>query len=574
MTDILTYIRLAQEYGQKRPRPKKKSPTSPEIQIAVVTNFTDDILVKVLTGLCVSEGIAPDIQAVPFKQYLFELKNPKSALARRQADITFIFFDVNPYQTSEFIADESHGSEVVKDISRFSKTRKGLVVLNTILPPSSAQHGQLFSGNDLDKLVAQYNEKIRLLAAERTNIYVVETGRLMQTIGENRARDFRGLYAFSQPFSNDFMLAVAKAWMRYIRTKAGKARKVIVVDLDNTLWGGIVGETGSQGIALGPEYPGNAFQEFQRILLRYYERGIILAINSRNNPEDVDEVFAKNPHMILTKNHFAAIAINWNTKAENLRTIAKELNVGLDSLVFFDDDPMNRDLVRTQLPEVLVPEFSVPPEEYPRLLLDLDVFNSLRLTDEDKERGQMYAVERKRKEIQASASSPEEYIARLGVEIDVSRNNRALLPRLAQLTQKTNQFNLTTYRSTEQELGEWIDDGAVAYAGDVRDKFGGYGVTIMAVVRPEKVSGKNKKGPKTAELAIFLMSCRIMGRQVEQRFFRTMLADLKKRGFTKLTARFIPSKKNMPAKDFLAGVGGKKKASTKAASEYEFTLLK
>ncbi len=543
---ILDYIKLAKKH-EDGARPAGAT----AVRIAIATNFTDDLLKKALAGMCVSEDIDPDIYQVGYKQYLFELKAPDSGLAKHEAAITFVFFDANPYSISEFAADAGHASSVAADIAAYCARTKGTVVVQSLASPSSLQHGRILKGGALSAAVVDFNQALAKLALEHKNLKVIDTDHIVRMIGEAHARDMRGQFAFSQPFSHDFLYAVAREWMSYVRILSGKARKCIVVDLDNTLWGGILGETGPLGIALGTEYPGNAFVEFQRSLLGFYEQGIILAINSRNNMADVDEVFEKNPHMVLQKKHFGSIVANWNDKATNLRAIAEDLNIGLDSLVFIDDDPMNRDLVRTELPEVLVPDWTMPPEEYVKSLLAIDAFQTLAVTDEDKERGKMYAAERERKAVQSSTQDMSEYLKTLDIAMIVSLNDLAQVPRVAQLTQKTNQFNLSTRRSTEQEIQAWIQEGALVYAGDVKDKFGPYGLTILAIVKP---NGKN-----AAELVTFLMSCRVMGRQIEQTFMRAVATELGKRGIQKLSADFIPTKKNAPSSGFLSELGAREK---------------
>jgi FkbH-like protein len=552
---LLEYVRLANTYT---------TPAEPDLRIAIVTNFTGDLLAKLITGRCLAEGLQPSVYQVPFKQYLFDLKNPKSELSAGTYDVTFIFFDANPYLESEF-GEPGHVSEVIRDIEKFCKMHSGAVVIQLLSLPSRLQHDRLLRDHALAPVVQEFTTGILELSKSQPNVYAIDTDRLVRLLGEDASRDFRGLYAFAQPFTNDFLYAVTQEWMAYVRTLRGALRKCIVLDLDNTLWGGVVGEAGVHGIELGPTYPGNAYREFQRTLLELYNRGVILAINSRNNPEDVDEAFEKNSHMILKKEHFAAIVTNWENKADNLRTIAKELNIGLDSLVFIDDDPVNRELVRLQAPEVAVPEWSFPPEEYVRELLDLDALHSLRLTDEDRERGRMYAEERQRKAMYIETQTPEEYLAALGVEITVALNDPKQVTRAAQLTQKTNQFNLTTRRSTEKEVADWMTSGSYVYTGDVRDKFGSYGITVLAIVHP--------KNTKEAEVGTFLMSCRVMGRNVEKHFLENVLHDLHTKGYETVHATFIRTAKNAPAQDFLSRVGGLETSKEESGTiQYTFNL--
>ncbi len=306
---------------------------------------------------------------------------------------------------------------------------------------------------------------------------------------------------------------------------------------------------GPTGIALGPDYPGNAFVAFQRALLDFYERGIILAINSKNNLEDVLEVFKKNSAMVLKEEHFSAIRANWNDKVDNLIDIAKELNIGLESMVFFDDDILNRNIVRGRLPEVTVPEFSLPPEDYVKTLYALDVFNQFSLTEEDTKKGKMYAEERQRKQVMKGAKGLDDYIKELNIVMRVEVNDSVLVPRLAQLTQKTNQFNLTTKRYAEHDIKKIMEDGGFVFSANVSDKFGDYGTVVEAIVTKDAGSAHG------ATLDTLLMSCRTMGRGVECAFIDHVIRELGRRGFRDLYGEFIPTAKNKPAETFLGDHG-------------------
>jgi FkbH-like protein len=513
---------------------------APRIRIALVTNFTDDLLAKLLGGMCVAEGIMPDIYTVPFKQYLFELKDPHSGLAQHAADVTFVFFDANPYQISEFHSSD-HADLVCEELEQYASARDGHIYVHTLSEPGDREYGQILAHSPLVDTIKRFNAGVEHLATKHTNITLIDTSRIFRR--EGLSRDMRGLYAFSQPFTNAFLFEVANEWMAHLRTRIGRARKCLVLDLDNVLWGGVVGEVGIDGIQLGPEYPGNAYLAFQETLLSLWNEGVVLAINSRNNTEDVDAVFAQHPYMKLTKAHFAAEAVNWETKADNMRPLADALNLGLDALVFIDDDPLNRDLVRTQHPDILVPEWSLPPEEYTRELLTLAVFRTTPATAEDRERGKSYAAEKERAQMRSTLSL-DEYLDSLGIGITLSVNRPSTLPRLAQLTQKTNQFNLTTIRRSEHEVEALVEAGAWLYAGDVTDRFGNYGITLAAFVIPIDA--------ETATLDTFLMSCRVMGRRAEQTFLYELAKDAASRGITTLNASFTETAKNAPARSFLA----------------------
>jgi len=539
--DALSYIKLFNSYKSLKARDFKHS-----IRIRLITNFTDDILQKLLTGICIHNGIYPHIETVPYKQYHLYLKNPKLHSAGDIPDITFVFFDINSYFHSEFHADKEHVKDMLETLHEYCHASKGTVILTTSPIPYRGAYGNLYKESSVYKMVESYHQGLSELSEELKNAYVLDINPKIHEMGEKHVRDLRGLYAFDMPFTSAFNLLLCEEWFAYIRMHLGKIKKGIVVDLDNILWGGIVGESGPLGVKLGPTYPGNAFQNFQRALLEFSRRGVVLSINSRNNPKDVMEVFEKNPHMVLKPENFAVMKINWKTKAQNLAEIVQELNVGLDSLVFIDDDPVNRDMVRTQLPDVFVPDFSLSPEEYVRELYSWNVFHQLSLTQEDRQKSQMYAQENERKALMDSVRDTTDYIAQLNIVIDAQINDANLIPRIAQLTQKTNQCNLTTKRYSEDNIQQMISKGYLVYTGSVHDRFGDYGTVALAIIKP---SGKK------AKIDSFLMSCRVMGRGVEHALLNWIIKDLEDRGIVKLEGQFIPSAKNPPAKDFLPEMG-------------------
>lgn len=535
----LSILKLANEYENLNSKDFKKS-----IEVNIVTNFTDNYLKKSLVGLCLQNKIYPNVHTVAYKQYHFELKQQSQKLWRTDAQITFFFFDTNVYSPNEF-KNENHFHEFIDDLKIFAEKTKGVVVVSTFPSPTQSVFETLHAEDALVQSVNLYNNELEKIIREFKNIYLLDINRLIRRFGETHSRDMRHLYAYDLPFTHEFLMSVATEWLSYIKTIQGGSKKCIVLDLDNTLWGGIVGEVGPLGITLGHTYPGNTYQAFQKTLLSYYNRGIILAINSRNNEADVMEVFEKNKEMILTPKHFGAMAINWNDKATNIKAIAEDLNIGTDSMVFIDDDPFNRDLVRKELPEVLVPDFT-NPDDLTSILLSLNAFPTLKITDEDRERNRMYADEKERKQILTQTGNIDDYIKKLNIRVTAELNNIDLIPRLAQLTQKTNQFNLTTRRYSEEDLREIIKNGGLIYSGDVTDSFGPYGITIMLIIKIEK---------NVTLIDNFLMSCRIMGRGIELAFISKILYNLKTKGVKKINGDYFPTQKNPPVKDVLPNIG-------------------
>jgi FkbH-like protein len=323
-------------------------------------------------------------------------------------------------------------------------------------------------------------------------------------------------------------------------------KKCIVLDLDNTLWGGIVGEDGPEGIALSHKGAGANFIAFQQALLDMHDRGIILAINSNNNPDDAWEVIRKNPNMILKEKHFAAHRVNWNDKATNLRELAKELNIGLDSMVFFDDSPTNRHAVRGLLPEVEVPELPEDPALYTKTLLSLPYFATKAITDEDKMRGNLYVTERLRKEAEKNFTSQEEFLKSLDLEVQVFRNNPESADRLAQLTEKTNQFNTNKHPLTPEEVRALVDSsGDEVFHARVTDRFGDHGITAVAFI--SKPDGR-------WHIDTLLMSCRVLGRGIEEAFMHAIGSAAENEGAETITLTFVETEKNAPARTFVERV--------------------
>jgi FkbH-like protein len=533
------------------------------LAVNLITNFTDDILARIFGGVSVEAGFLPSLTRAPYKQYHIVLADPAEWIGNRAPDISFFFFDITAHLHSEFHSSE-HLDETVRNVRRYCEAVGKPVVFSLPLVPYAGPYGHLHAQDPVFLRVTEFSTQIRRLAAELPNLSVFDTNKIAHSLGEATLRDMRGLYAFDIPFSTEFFAALAQEWLAVVVALTGRSRKCIVVDLDNTLWGGVLGEAGPLGIALGPGYPGLAYQSFQRALLSYLERGIILAIASKNNIADVHEVFATNPHMILKEEHFASMQVHWNDKADSLQAIARELNIGTDSLVFVDDSPLERGLVAQALPEVLVPDFSIPPEQYSQKLFSLHVFHQMSLTEEDRRKGAMYAEEHKRKAAERTAVSKDEYIAKLGITLKISRNGEMDLPRVAQLTQKTNQFNLTTRRYDISDVQALLADGGLGFSGEVTDKFGQYGTVIVALVRLT---------PGEAILDTFLMSCRAMGRTVEQAFLRHIVDELARTGVRTLRASFIPTAKNEPASRFLADMGfDLVQKSDAGAEEYVYGL--
>ena len=335
--------------------------------------------------------------------------------------------------------------------------------------------------------------------------------------------------------------------LSYVKAFLGKSKKCIVLDLDNTLWGGVVGEDGLDGIKLGSTPPGNAFVEFQKRLLALHQRGIILAINSKNNFDDAMHVIKNHPSMILREDHFASIKINWIDKVSNLKEIATELNIGLDSMVFFDDDPINREFVKMNIPQVHTVDIDDDPAMYAQILMQLNEFDLLQITEDDSKRGSMYLEEKNRKNLMESTTL-DDFLKQLEIKTKIKKVDQFSLPRISQLSLKTNQFNLTTKRYQEEDILKFSQDEKIlVYGAEVKDKFGDNGITGVYIIK--------KHNNEEWFIDTFLLSCRVIGRRIEDALMANILKQAKQEGVKRVKAQFIPTQKNHPASNFLPSYG-------------------
>lgn len=408
---------------------------------------------------------------------------------------------------------------------------------------SQIENGQL-------GIIRALNEFLRIKLHDIPNAYYIDINSCLSRIGADKFYDLRYWHIGRAPYSKEALREIALEIFKFIRPLKGKNRKCLVLDCDNTLWGGIIGEDGLPGIKLGKTYPGSPYYEFQQEVVNLYNRGIIIALCSKNNEQDVWEVFRKHPDMVLKEEHIATAQINWNDKAANLRQIALDLNIGLDSMVFIDDSEFEINLIREVIPEVktihLAKNSSV---EYRKILSTCGLFDTLTISEEDKKRGAMYKAETGRKRLQAQITDMESYYKSLEMIVEVCFANEFSIPRIAQQTQKTNQFNLTSRLYSEADIKAFSNDhNADVISIRLKDKFGDEGIVGTCILKHE-----NNK----AIIDTFLLSCRVLGRGVEDVFIIQALKLAKKRGCKMVLGEYYATRKNAQVEHFYSGQGFK-----------------
>jgi FkbH-like protein len=427
-----------------------------------------------------------------------------------------------------------------------SSSRVGLMLVTSWVLPAYDRWIQTLAwkhGVGVANVLARANLLLADKFSSHPNIVLLDLAHWQAaTVGDHHDRR---MYALGKILYSHALFATAAAEIKaIIRGIQGKTRKVIACDLDNTLWGGIVGDDGLENIRLGaPDPVGESFVELQRALKALKTRGIVLAICSKNDETFALSVIDSHPAMILKRDDFVAWRINWKDKALNLTDLAAELNLGLDSFVLLDDSPHERDQVRRLLPQVYAPDLPASPADYSAFIRSLRCFETATLSTEDYARGAMYRADRNRESTRKTGADVEEWLGSLKIEVRASALNRDTLPRACQLLNKTNQFNLSTRRMDEQAFWLWSaqPDNSV-YVFHVNDKFGDFGLTGLATV--------SNVGNDDVQLTDFVMSCRVMGKKVEEALLAYVVSKMQHSGASRLSAPAIETARNGPALNF------------------------
>ncbi len=511
------------------------SPVRP-LRVALLGQFTTSWLATALAAAAWARDVAIEVTEGGYDTVIQDLS--RLSTAADQPDLIVLL----PWNQRLFGGSPSErvGDELRLWIQAWQMVNENLgarllqVGYDWIVPGALGAHLDGASGRI--HAVRALNQEIR--AHLPAGSYFLDMEQVSGTMGRDSFYDMRRYYWTKQPFSEDGTQRLAAAIFAGIRALTTGPKKVVVLDLDNTLWGGVVGETGPLGVALGDSPEGEGFRAFQSLLKDLAKRGIILAVASKNNPGDAREVFEKNHDMILRFDDFAAFEACWDPKFKSIARIATTLNLGLDSFVFFDDNPAERDLIRQALPEVEVVEVPEDPAEYARALLAGGWFETTALTHDDEARATQYAVERQRRELEQSSLSIDDYLRSLAMVADVRAIDEADLMRVVQLLAKTNQFNLTTRRHTrENVLGLIATPGSIAITLRIVDRFGDHGLIAVLI-------GVPAEEPATIHIDTWLMSCRVIGRTVEQFFLGVFLERSRELGYRRIIGEYLPTKKN------------------------------
>ena len=453
--------------------------------------------------------------------------------------------------------------EVLSDIDEFCRgleraaDQSRVTVVPTWLPPKGRGHGiqDWRYGVGIASLIARMNLRLAELTSCRNDVFLLDSNRWIHS-GRSDGQNPKHWFLSKVLFENAVWAEALQDLAAVVRAVEGDSKKLIVLDLDNTLWGGVVGDDGWQQLRLGGHDPvGEAFVDFQQQLKALSRRGVVLAICSKNDESVALEAIRRHPEMILDESDFAGWRINWKEKAGNIRNLCEELNLGLHSAVFIDDNPAERAWVAESLPDVFVPPWPSNPMLYSQELLNLRCFDTSVVTGEDRKRTEMYVQERTRKESRNSEQDYDVWLQQCGIVVEWQLLNEGNLSRAVQLLNKTNQMNLRTRRMTKDEYRDWSNEASnQSIVFSVSDRFGGSGITGLAAYTI---------ADSTMALADFVLSCRVFGRRVEEAMLFVLSSVAKSHNIEVINAEYLRSEKNVPCLNFFKEQSGFERGKTK-----------
>lgn len=514
-----------------------------DCNVALLSNINMNYLIKLLKNdfhVYENEGYGNELGI---------LLNPDSSYNLFQPDMTFIIIDL-----MELIQHQIYDNNEVVDMvkawfSSFASNIHSDVIY--YIGDSYLWGEELGAAYDktLKKRIEQiWDEELNEICVSNRNVRIFPYHALIERIGEaaffSEKTWYLGKILHTSAAAKQLYLQIRQ----YIELEYRTPYKALLLDLDNTLWGGLAGENENTPITLSDDKSGLIYKNLQRVLKVIRQSGVILGIVSKNNEADALEIIRNHPHMVLREDDFSAMRINWDLKSENIKTIAKELNIGLDSIVFWDDNPTEREIVRQMIPEVAVPDFPDKKENLPSAMCAIyhTYFEKAVVTDEDRNKAIQYADNVKRNKLKASAKSFDEYLS--GLKIRAFRvDEQGNIDRLHQLLNKTNQFNLTTQRYGLDELDKMLHDfDKKIYLYRVTDCFGDNGIVFAAIA---------DVGGDVPIISDLVMSCRVMGKNIEYALLEAIEDDLRNEGFHRIKGKYKPTSKNMPVEDFYGKMG-------------------
>jgi FkbH-like protein len=550
--------RLAKAIEQWRSKDSAALKPMVPFRLAILSNSTMDMVGPALVATAARHGIALELILPAYDQVAQEAMNPHSLVNTAKPDAVLFALDyralplkISPMDAAAAAATAAGSLGYLQSLrDSIAKHSNAVCILQTFAPPVETIFGSLDRAlpGTLRSLIEEVNRGVSQMALSHHDV-LLDIASLAETVGLADWNDTHLWNMAKFSFSDTMVPLYADHVARTVAAIRGKSRKVLILDLDNTVWGGVIGDDGLEGIKLAQgDAQGEAHLAVQSLALNLRQRGVLLAVSSKNTDEIARTPFEQHPEMLLKLDHIAVFQANWNDKATNIRAIAETLSLGLDAMVFLDDNPVERGLVRRLLPQVAVPELPEEPAYYARTLAAAGYFEAVVVSAEDLKRASLYQDNAKRAELQKQVGGVEAYLASLKMTITFKPFDPTGRARIVQLINKSNQYNLTTRRYTEPEVADAEQDPAV-FTLQVRlaDMFGDNGMISVVICRPGL--------PHEWNIDTWLMSCRVLGRKVEQMVLREILKRAAAAGIRKLNGLYIATERNKLVVDHYAKLG-------------------
>ena len=524
------------------------------MKVAIIGDYTTKTLTKSLSDI--NSGL--EIYEADYAQLDYEIINDDSHLYKFSPDVVVIHETSLSFKSKYASLNNPNPKYYESCINRLEKL---IFKINSVYSEVKIIYPTLDINNDMtfgnyffkvpesaDSQVHYYNHGLIHLTLKIKNLFLIDINNLI--FQNTNIRDSRLVFTADLHFTISFTKEIALAINKIINAFSGKFIKCIILDLDNTLWGGVIGDDGLSGIQIGDLGVGKAFSEFQKWLKILKKRGVILCVCSKNNEKIAKEPFIKHSDMILSLDDISVFVANWKNKVENIKYITKVLNIGYDSIVFIDDNPVERDMVKTALNQIIVPELPSDPTLYKEFLIKENFFEITNHSKLDKERTKKYQAEEKRKNLESSSFNVNEYLKSLKMKAEFKKIDEKIFPRISQLTQRTNQFNARTIRYSESKIKSIAySKSHLSFGFKLEDKFGDHGLVGLVIL--------NKVNKLDLFIDTFCMSCRVFNRGFEYFIINHIKAIMLNNGYQYLVVEWIPTEKNNIVKSFFSNLGFK-----------------
>ncbi len=545
------------DFKQIKANLKKDFTGLKKVKVAILADSSTQYLAQAIRGIGYEKKLDIEIWEAEYDAIDLTISDASSELYAFKPDFTFVFLS-SPKLQKKFYKN-GYGSDFADDILKYynkvaevisSNIKTNFLVVNfpDKLDSVFGHYAGKVNGS-FSYQVKKINIGLMDLAQSNAAISIIDLCGLQAMYGNAYATDTRLYISTDALFSLDFTIKVAENCVQVLEAYTGSSKKCLILDLDNTLWGGIIGDDGLENIQIGDLGVGKAFTEIQLWAKALKDRGVILAVCSKNDEINAKEPFDKHPDMVLHNDDIAVFVANWSNKHDNIRYIQSVLNIGLDSMVFIDDNAFERNMVRQFLPEVLVPELPEDPADYLPYLNSLNIFETNAYTEEDKDRTQLYKAEALRNDASRSYTSELEFLKSLDMISEVKPFDAFTIPRVAQLTQRSNQFNLRTVRYTEEDVKRiTVDNNKYhTFSFTLADKYGNHGLIGVIILE--------KKDEQTLFVDTWIMSCRVLKRTMEQFMLNEIVQYASKHKFKQIEGEYIETRKNGMVRDHYKNLG-------------------